>query len=93
MSFTPANDKPFERADGRRPDELRPVRLTPDFMPYAEGSALVEVGNTKVICTATLEERVPPFRRNTGQPYCRAVVAPKVAKFRQQFAGRLRGAE
>ena len=72
MSFTPANDKPFERADGRRPDELRPVRLTPDFMPYAEGSALVEVGNTKVICTATLEERVPPFRRNTGQGWLTA---------------------
>ena len=72
MSFTPASDKPFERAGGRRPDELRPVRLTADFMPYAEGSALIEMGSTKVICTATLDDRVPPFRRNSGQGWLTA---------------------
>jgi ribonuclease PH len=74
MSFTPAS-KPFERTDGRRADQMRPVRLTPDFMPYAEGSALIEVGQTRVICTATLEERVPPFRRNTGQGWLTAEYA------------------
>jgi len=74
MSFTPASE-PFKRTDGRRADELRPVRVTPDFMPYAEGSALIEVGLTRVICTATLEERVPPFRRNTGQGWLTAEYA------------------
>jgi ribonuclease PH len=54
------------RTDGRRADELREVRITTDFMPYAEGSALIEMGQTRVICTATLDETVPRFRRNTG---------------------------
>jgi ribonuclease PH len=71
MSFKHA-DKPFVRTDGRRPDELREVRITPGFMPYAEGSALIEMGRTRVICTATLEDRVPPFRRNTGQGWLTA---------------------
>jgi ribonuclease PH len=49
------------RPDGRKPDELRPIRLTPDFNRYAEGSVLVECGETKLICTASLENKVPPF--------------------------------
>lgn len=49
------------RPDGRRPDELRKVLITPDFNRYAEGSVLVEFGETKVICTATLESKVPSF--------------------------------
>jgi ribonuclease PH len=49
------------RPDGRRPDELRSVVITPDFNRYAEGSVLVEFGETKVICTATLESKVPSF--------------------------------
>jgi ribonuclease PH len=49
------------RPDGRRPDELRRVRITPDFNRYAEGSVLVEFGETQVICTATLESKVPSF--------------------------------
>jgi ribonuclease PH len=49
------------RPDGRRPDELRNVQITPDFNRYAEGSVLVEFGETKVICTATLESKVPSF--------------------------------
>jgi len=49
------------RPDGRRPDELRNVLITPDFNRYAEGSVLVEFGETKVICTATLESKVPSF--------------------------------
>jgi ribonuclease PH len=71
MSFK-HSDKTFVRTDGRRPDELREVRITPGFMPYAEGSALIEMGRTRVICTATLEDRVPPFRRNTGQGWLTA---------------------
>jgi ribonuclease PH len=54
------------RADGRQPDELRPVRFTRHFNKYAEGSVLIEVGDTKVICTASIEEGVPPFRRDSG---------------------------
>jgi ribonuclease PH len=71
MSFTPASET-FSRTDGRRADELREVRITPDFMPYAEGSALIEMGRTRVICTATLEDRVPPFKRNSGQGWLTA---------------------
>jgi ribonuclease PH len=71
MSFKPA-DGTFARTDGRRADELREVRITPGFMPYAEGSALIEIGRTRVVCTATLDERVPPFRRNTGQGWLTA---------------------
>jgi ribonuclease PH len=71
MSFKPANET-FARTDGRRADELREVRITPGFMPYAEGSALIEMGRTRIICTATLDERVPPFRRNSGQGWLTA---------------------
>ncbi len=56
----------YERIDNRALDQLRETKITPNFSPYAEGSALIEVGNTKVICTATVEERVPPFLRNKG---------------------------
>jgi ribonuclease PH len=65
----------YERTDGRRADELRPVRITPNFAPFAEGSALIEMGQTRVICTASLEDRVPPFLRNTGQGWVTAEYA------------------
>ncbi len=55
------------RSDGRQPNQLRPVRITPNFIPTAEGSALIEIGRTRVICTATLEASVPPFLRNSGK--------------------------
>jgi ribonuclease PH len=61
-----ANKEDFKRTDGRRADELRPLSITPGYMPYAEGSALIEIGQTRVICSATLEESVPRFRRNSG---------------------------
>jgi ribonuclease PH len=63
------------RTDGRRADEMRPVKITPNYMPYAEGSALIEMGNTRVICTASVEDRVPPFLRNTGQGWVTAEYA------------------
>ena len=65
----------YARTDGRAADELRRVSITPDFMPFAEGSALIEVGQTRVICTASIEERVPPFMRNKGQGWVTAEYA------------------
>jgi ribonuclease PH len=56
----------YTRTDGRLADELRRVVITPSYLPYAEGSALIEMGNTRVICSASVEERVPPFLRNKG---------------------------
>ena len=56
----------------KRPDELRSVTIQPGFMPYAEGSALVACGNTKVICTASVEETVPPFLAGKGQGWLTA---------------------
>lgn len=56
----------MERFDGRSPDQLREIKITPNVSPYAEGSALIEVGGTKVICTASVEDKVPPFLRNKG---------------------------
>src|SRR5437879_4443789 len=55
------------RSDKRAPDEMRPVTITPNFIAMAEGSALIEVGNTRVICTASIEETVPPFLRKSGK--------------------------
>ena len=54
------------RIDGRRGDELRPVRIEPGYLQFAEGSALIEMAHTKVICAVSTEERVPPFRRGSG---------------------------
>jgi ribonuclease PH len=65
----------FARTDGRAPDELRAVSITPDFMPFAEGSALIVMGKTRVICTASVEERLPPFLRNKGQGWVTAEYA------------------
>src|SRR5262244_3385061 len=65
----------FERTDGRAQDELRPVQITPGFLSYAEGSVLIEMGNTRVICAASLEDRVPPFLRNSGQGWLTAEYA------------------
>ena len=57
----------FYRSDNRAPDQMRPVKITPEFISTAEGSALIEVGNTRVICTASVEETVPSFLRNSGK--------------------------
>ena len=60
------------RADGRGPANLRPVKITPDFIRSAEGSVLIETGRTRVICTATVEEAVPQFLRDTGRGWVTA---------------------
>jgi ribonuclease PH len=65
----------YERTDGRSLDQLREVRITPGYLPYAEGSVLIEMGNTKVICGASLEDRVPPFLRNSGHGWVTAEYA------------------
>ncbi len=67
--------QPMIRADGRRPDSLRPVRITMDYLPYAEGSALIEVGNTAVLCAVTVEDRVPNFLRGSGSGWITAEYA------------------
>lgn len=54
------------RVDGRKPGQLRPVKITRKYNKYAEGSVLIETGDTKVICTATVEERLPTFRKLEG---------------------------
>jgi len=60
------------RPDGRQPDELRPVRITPDYNLYAEGSVLIECGSTRLICTASVEEKVPPFLEGQGKGWVTA---------------------
>ncbi len=55
------------RQDQRAPNQLRPIRITPNFIPQAEGSVLIEIGRTRVICTATVEETVPSFLKGAGR--------------------------
>src|SRR5947209_16173838 len=55
------------RSDNRTPDQMRPVNIIPDFISTAEGSALIEIGNTRVICTASVDESVPGWMRNSGK--------------------------
>jgi ribonuclease PH len=62
-----SGDAPMSRDQERPWNEIRDIRITRDFLKYPEGSALIEVGRTKVICTAILEDRVPAFLRNTGR--------------------------
>ena len=65
----------LERSDGRAANELRVVKITPGYLPYAEGSVLIEMGQTRVICSASVDERVPPFLRNKGQGWVTAEYA------------------
>lgn len=61
-----------QRIDGRRNNELRKIKLTRDFNKYAEGSVLVEFGDTKLICTASIDERVPMFKKGSGEGWLTA---------------------
>src|SRR5512146_934257 len=61
-----------ERLGGRRPDELRPIRIQRGFARHAEGSALIEFGDTRVLCTASIEEKVPGFLRDRKQGWLTA---------------------
>jgi ribonuclease PH len=60
------------RSDGRLPNQLRPVKIVPDYLKFAEGSVLIRVGDTRVICAATIEDRVPPFLRGKGSGWVTA---------------------
>ncbi|HKX33096.1 MAG TPA: ribonuclease PH [Blastocatellia bacterium] len=74
------------RRDGRRPADLRPVKMTTGYTKYAEGSVLVEIGQTRIICTATVEERVPQFLKGKGQGWVTAEYAmlPRATEVRTQ---------
>jgi len=69
---SPPNPCPFQRSAGRGHDQLRPVRITRGYTIHAEGSVLIEFGNTKVLCTASVEEKVPPHKRGTGEGWVTA---------------------
>src|SRR3954467_10871406 len=71
-SIAPVVDCRPMRPDGRRPDVLRPVVTTPDYNRYAEGSVLIECGLTRLICTASVEEKVPPFLEGQGRGWVTA---------------------
>ena len=60
------------RSDNRAPNQLRETTITPHYMPHAEGSVLIEAGRTRVICTASVEDRVPPFLRGAGKGWVTA---------------------
>ncbi|CAN5149252.1 ribonuclease PH [soil metagenome] len=60
------------RADGRVPNQLRPVKIVPDYLKFAEGSVLIRVGDTRVICAATIEDRVPGWMRGKGRGWVTA---------------------
>ena len=76
----------YQRIDKRNHDQLRNTKITPNISPYAEGSALIEVGGTKVICTASVEDRVPMFMRNKGLGWVTAEYAmlPRATNTRTQ---------
>ncbi|OGP18721.1 MAG: ribonuclease PH [Deltaproteobacteria bacterium GWA2_55_10] len=85
-----------KRTDGRKTDELRPVKITREYLKFAEGSVLIEMGDTKVICAATVEERVPPFLAGTGKGWLTAEYAmlPRSSKkriMREAVSGKLGG--
>jgi ribonuclease PH len=84
------------RSDGRLAEQLRPTRITPNYLIHAEGAVLIESGKTKVICTASIEDRVPPFRRNSGKGWVTAEygMLPRATTTRTQreaSAGRVGG--
>ena len=83
------------RVDGRRADELRKLKITRNYIKAAEGSVLIEMGDTKVICTATVEDSVPPFLRGKGMGWVTAEYAmlprssaQRIARERSKVGGR-----
>ncbi|KNZ43032.1 ribonuclease PH [Acetobacterium bakii] len=72
MQKLPETAVEYERIDGRKKDELRPITITRNFIRNAEGSVLIEMGNTKVICTAMVEEKVPHFLKGQKQGWITA---------------------
>lgn len=86
----------MSRINGRRADQMRAVKITPNYTMHAEGSVLIEVGNTKVICTATIEEKVPPFLKGQGKGWITAEYgmlprATQTRNFREAAKGKVTG--
>ncbi len=84
------------RKDGRNEDDLRPVRIVRDFLTYPEGSCLIEFGNTKVICTASVTDTVPPFQKGKGMGWITAEYsmlprATQTRNVRESVQGRISG--
>lgn len=84
------------RVDERRRDELRPIKITKDYIKHAEGSVLIEIGDTKVICAASVDEKVPPFMRGQGKGWITAEYsmlprATETRNIREASKGRLGG--
>src|SRR2546430_16612864 len=84
------------RADGPLPTQPRPVKIVPDSLKFAEGSVLIRVGDTRVVCAATIEDRVPPFLRGKGTGWVTAEYSmlPRAGTERRQreaSAGRIGG--
>jgi len=84
------------RSDGRAPNDMRPIIIEPNFLKYAEGSALISVGNTRVLCAATIEEKVPPWMKGRGTGWVTAEYSmlPRATQERTQreaAKGRLGG--
>jgi ribonuclease PH len=73
------------RIDGRKNDQLRPVKITRNYIKHAEGSVLIEVGDTKVICTASIEDKVPPFLKGHGEGWitCEYNMLPRSTQTRK----------
>ncbi len=76
----------IQRTDGRSKDQLRPIVIEPNFLKYAEGSALVSMGNTRVLCAASIEDKVPPWMRGRGTGWITAEYAmlPRATNERTQ---------
>jgi len=72
MTSTPREAVDQRRLDGRVPNQLRPVKIVPDYLKFAEGSVLIRVGDTRVICAATIEDRVPGWMRGKGRGWVTA---------------------
>ncbi len=84
------------RVGGRKWDEIREVKITRDFLKYPEGSVLIELGNTRVICTATMEDKVPQFLRNSGKGWLTAEysmfpMSTQTRSLRESTRGRVGG--
>jgi ribonuclease PH len=73
------------RIDGRKNDQLRPIKITRNYIKHAEGSVLIEVGDTKVICTASIEDKVPPFLKGRGEGWitCEYSMLPRSTQTRK----------
>jgi ribonuclease PH len=94
--FVNRREKNMNRVDGRRPEDIRPVKITKDYLMHPQGSVLIEMGNTKVICTVTIEEKVPPFLKGSGKGWITAEYsmlpgATHSRKFREATKGKLEG--